>query len=62
MKIALGSDHAGLELKKSLLEYLSSKGYEVTDYGTKSVDRVDYPDYATLVSKKWQVMKKILES
>ncbi|HEY8405585.1 MAG TPA: ribose 5-phosphate isomerase B [Acholeplasma sp.] len=52
MKIALGSDHAGLELKNALVEYLSSKGYEVTDYGTKSVDRVDYPDYATLVSKK----------
>lgn len=51
MKIALGSDHAGYELKNTLVQYLISKGYEVNDFGTHSVDRVDYPDYATKVSE-----------
>ncbi len=49
MKIAIGSDHAGYELKESVKEYLKSKGIEVVDVGTHSEDRVDYPDYAKKV-------------
>jgi len=42
--IAIGSDHAGFELKEKLTEYLYLKGYSVVDYGTKNTDSVDYPD------------------
>lgn len=49
MKIALGSDHAGLELKTYLLEELRNRGYEITDCGTFTMDSADYPDYAERV-------------
>jgi ribose 5-phosphate isomerase B len=42
--IAIGSDHAGFELKEKIREYLFIKGYSVQDYGTRSPDSVDYPD------------------
>ncbi len=45
MVIALGSDHAGFELKEAIKAYLIKKGYEVLDEGTHSLDRVDYPIY-----------------
>jgi ribose 5-phosphate isomerase B len=45
-KIAIGSDHAGFELKQQLISYLQGKGYEVKDFGTFSAESVDYPDYA----------------
>jgi ribose 5-phosphate isomerase B len=44
-KIALGSDHAGYKLKEKIKGYLKSKAYIVADYGTNSVEPVDYPDY-----------------
>jgi len=44
--IALGSDHAGFELKNDLIVYLVEKGYELADMGPDSADSVDYPDYA----------------
>jgi ribose 5-phosphate isomerase B len=44
-KIALGSDHAGYKLKEKIKGYLKSKAYTVADYGTNSVEPVDYPDY-----------------
>ena len=44
--IALGSDHAGYELKKMLISYLESNNLSVKDFGTYSVDSVDYPDFA----------------
>jgi ribose 5-phosphate isomerase B len=50
MKIAIGSDHAGFELKQVLIEYLKSKHTEVTDKGCYSLDRVDYADYAHAVA------------
>ncbi len=50
MKIGLGSDHAGFDLKDALIVHLVNKGHEVTDFGANSVDRVDYPDYAKLVA------------
>jgi len=46
MKVALGSDHAGLELKIYLKEELQKKGHELIDCGAFTLDKVDYPDYA----------------
>lgn len=46
MKIALGADHAGFELKEAVKKHLLSEGYEVLDEGTYSEDRCDYPDFA----------------
>jgi ribose 5-phosphate isomerase B len=50
MRIALGSDHAGFDLKEALRPFIESLGHEVTDLGTHSADSVDYPDYAEKVS------------
>ena len=46
MKIAIGADHAGFDLKVSVINYLNQVGYEVKDFGTYSADSVDYPDFA----------------
>ena len=46
MKIAIGSDHAGFQLKEKLKKYLIEKGFKVKDFGTHSEDRADYPDFA----------------
>jgi ribose 5-phosphate isomerase B len=46
MIIAFGSDHAGFEYKKILLEWLKSIDYQVMDFGAFSQESVDYPDYA----------------
>jgi ribose 5-phosphate isomerase B len=45
MKIALGSDHAGFEYKENLRAFLGGLGHEALDFGTRSVDPVDYPPY-----------------
>ena len=45
MRIAIASDHAAVELKASLREYLISLGHQVADLGPETADRVDYPDY-----------------
>jgi|ERR1051326_801299 ribose 5-phosphate isomerase B len=50
MKITIGSDHAGFELKKSLIDYLRQCGHELLDVGTHSTAPVDYPDYAEAVA------------
>jgi ribose 5-phosphate isomerase B len=49
--IAIGADHAGLELKSTLIEYLRSLGHEVEDFGTYTADSVDYPDFAHPVAE-----------
>ena len=46
MKISIASDHAGLELKDYIKEYLTKKGHEVKDFGTYTKDSCDYPDFA----------------
>ena len=46
MKIALGCDHGGYELKLPILAYLAEEGYRVVDVGCNSTDSVNYPDYA----------------
>jgi ribose 5-phosphate isomerase B len=45
MKISIGNDHAGVEYKEAIFQYLKSKGYEITNYGTDTLDSVDYPDF-----------------
>jgi ribose 5-phosphate isomerase B len=51
MKISIGNDHAGVDYKHAVVELLKAKGYEVTNYGTDSVDSVDYPDFGHAVAK-----------
>lgn len=46
MKIAIASDHGGFELKKVLIDYLSGKGFDVSDLGTDSAESCDYIDFA----------------
>lgn len=50
-KIAIGSDHAGFELKQAVGKYLEGAGYLVEDFGTNSKDSCDYPDYARKVAQ-----------
>lgn len=50
MKIALGADHAGFELKERLRALLVEAGHEVVDCGVDSPARADYPDQAALVA------------
>jgi ribose 5-phosphate isomerase B len=50
MKITIGSDHAGFELKNLLIDYLRQHGHELIDVGTDSTRPVDYPDYAEAVA------------
>lgn len=50
MKIAVGADHAGYELKQRLAEALQRQGHEVLDLGTHGTQSVDYPDYAGAVA------------
>ncbi|MGD0226334.1 MAG: ribose 5-phosphate isomerase B [Terriglobia bacterium] len=50
MRLVLGSDHAGYELKQELVKSLRAFGHEVLDVGTESTAPVDYPDYAEAVS------------
>ena len=49
MRIVVGSDHAGFDLKEQMVAYLRELGYQVTDIGTHSTAPVDYPDYAEAV-------------
>ncbi len=51
MKVALGADHQGIDIKKALVEYLTSQGIEAKDFGPATKDSVDYPDYAEIVGK-----------
>lgn len=50
MHIVTGSDHAGFELKRSLIAHLEALGHTVTDKGTLKKERCDYPDYAVVVA------------
>ena len=46
MKVGIVSDHRGIYLKRSLIEYLEHSGYEVINYGTDSSESVNFPEYA----------------
>lgn len=51
MAIAVGSDHAGLELKTLVIEHLGEMGYDTEDFGTHSTASCDYPDIAGAVAR-----------
>jgi ribose 5-phosphate isomerase B len=51
MKIAIGADHAGYELKEKIKQRLAQQGVEIVDEGTISNDSVDYPDFARSVGE-----------
>ncbi len=51
MKIAIASDHAGLSLKRELVEALKARGHECRDFGAHSGESVDYPDFASEVAR-----------
>jgi RpiB/LacA/LacB family sugar-phosphate isomerase len=51
MRIVIGSDHAGFEMKTAIAEWLHGLGHEVVDVGTDSLAPVDYPDFAAAVAE-----------
>lgn len=50
MKVGIGCDHAGLELKNEIIKLLSGLGIKCIDYGTNTPESVDYPDFGEKVS------------
>ncbi len=51
MKVAIGADHGGFELKEKIKKFLIDSGFEVTDFGTDSPESIDYPDIAYPLAK-----------
>ena len=51
MKIALGCDHGGLELKEKVKAHLEQRGFEILDCGTYSTDSCDYPDFGAAAAR-----------
>ena len=51
MRVAIGADHAGFQLKEDLAKLLADQGYAMLDMGTHSEAPVDYPDYAAAVGR-----------
>ena len=51
MRIAIGADHAGFELKEELKKIIADSGHSVLDLGTDSTDSVDYPDYSAAIGR-----------
>ena len=51
MRVSLGADHKGFELKDKIKKYLVELGHEVTDFGTNSSESVDYPDFGFRVAE-----------
>jgi ribose 5-phosphate isomerase B len=51
MKVSLGADHKGFELKDKIKKYLVELGHQVTDFGTNSGESVDYPDFGFKVAE-----------
>src|SRR5262245_41025227 len=51
LKIAIGSDHAGFEMKEHLKKWLTKADFAVKDFGTYSSESADYPDFAHAVSE-----------
>jgi ribose 5-phosphate isomerase B len=52
LRIALGADHAGFQMKEEIRRYLESAGHVVDDVGTRSEESVDYPDFAAAVGQR----------
>lgn len=51
MRVAIGADHAGYELKEQLKPIIADAGHSVLDLGTDSTESVDYPDFAAAVGR-----------
>jgi ribose 5-phosphate isomerase B len=51
MNISIGNDHAGPEYKQAIVKHLKAKGITVTNYGTNTLESVDYPDFVHPVAK-----------
>lgn len=51
MKIGIGNDHAAVEMKQEIAEYLKEKGYEVVNYGTDTYESCNYPEYGEKVGR-----------
>lgn len=51
MKIGIGNDHAAVEMKQAISEYLMKQGYEVVNYGTDAAESCDYPAYGERVGR-----------
>ena len=51
MKISIGNDHAGPDYKAAIVKHLEAKGYTITNYGTDTIDSVDYPDFVHPVAE-----------
>jgi len=58
--IPIGADHAGFELKKEIIGFLSSKGYELEDFGCYSEESIDYPDFGHPVAEQVEVRKDVI--
>ncbi|MBT4035684.1 MAG: ribose 5-phosphate isomerase B [Candidatus Marinimicrobia bacterium] len=54
MELVIGCDHAAIDAKTEIVQYLKSLGHDIIDEGTHSLESVDYPDYAAKVSQKVQ--------
>lgn len=52
MRIAIGSDHGGVILKKDVIEHLQQKGIEIKDFGTYTEESCDYPEYGQKVAEE----------
>ena len=52
MKITIGCDHAGVEYKTKIIEFLEKEGHQISDVGAHGKVSVDYPDYAHLVAEE----------
>ncbi|MCG2717265.1 MAG: ribose 5-phosphate isomerase B, partial [Nanoarchaeota archaeon] len=59
MKVIIGSDHGGFELKQKIKKYLDSKEIQTDDVGVKDNVSCDYPDYAAAVAKRVQETKEL---
>lgn len=51
MKIAMGNDHAAVEMKQEIQKYLEEKGYEIINFGTDSHESCNYPEYGQAVGE-----------
>ncbi|MBL1279005.1 MAG: ribose 5-phosphate isomerase B [Fluviicola sp.] len=58
--LPIGSDHAGFELKKAIIEFMTKKGYELEDFGCYSEESIDYPDFGHPVAEKVESNKDVL--
>ena len=51
MKIGIGNDHAAVDMKNQVVEYLEGKGYEVVNFGTDTYESCNYPEYGEKVGR-----------